>query len=197
MRTKMMMMVKEQRPSTGFPELMLVSAGFQSTASAHLISSTYHPSIKGEHCKLNNHGQAHKCRASGCFKDTQHSNSISNVQGVSSSSSLFSLLTSCSTPWCLKVLEVDRRDGLSEISSKNHVFPHSFVSFYGNCFLGLSILYCFFFYVVVIVVFVVVKRMRTQSHDDTFGGLMLSQKFCNDTSYDDKFFLLCQFIEWL
>ena len=53
----MMMMVKEQRPSTGFPELMLVSAGFQYTASAHLISSTYHPSIKGEHCKLNNHGR--------------------------------------------------------------------------------------------------------------------------------------------
>ena len=40
-------------------------------------------------------------------------------------------------------------------------------------------------------------RLEQQKDDDTFGGLMLSQRFCNDTGYDDKFFLLCQFIEWL
>ena len=44
-----MMMMEEQRPFTGFPESM--STSLQSTASVHLISSTYLPSIEGEHGK--------------------------------------------------------------------------------------------------------------------------------------------------
>ena len=52
MKTKMvMMMMEEQRPFTGFPELM--STSLQSTASVHLISSTFLPSIEGEQCSLN------------------------------------------------------------------------------------------------------------------------------------------------
>ena len=47
MRTKMMMMMGEQRPSTGFPKSMLGVGRLP----IHLISSTYLPSIEGEHVK--------------------------------------------------------------------------------------------------------------------------------------------------
>ena len=67
---------------------------------------------------------------------TQRASAMYIVQGaaVSLSSSFFSLLTSCSTPWSLKVLEVDQRDDLSEISSTNtrNVFSYLCLSFCGK-----------------------------------------------------------------
>ena len=65
-------------------------------------------------------------------------------------------------PWCLKVLEVDRRDGLSEISSTNKKRCSPFICLILKKLFSGNFMFFLFYIVYIVVVVVVVKRTRTQ-----------------------------------